>query len=109
MIVPEATPISIRSAGDEFEAVVAVSGELDAASRNAVERALHLAEDSRPARLVIDLRGLEFMDTTGISCVLRARQRAQRTGRDVRVLVRRDAQPAAVFVLCGLETIVEIV
>jgi len=102
-----AAPLSITSDGDETEVVVALAGELDAGGRDQVDRALILAEDRRPPRLVIDLRNVTFMDSAGITCVLRARARAGVSRRELRVLARRDRQPAMVFELCGLRSLVE--
>ena len=103
------SPLSIRSDGDETEVVVALAGELDAGGRDQADRALILAEDRRPPRLVIDLRDLTYIDSAGITCVLRARARAGVSRRELRVLARRGGQPAMVFELCGLRSLVETV
>jgi anti-anti-sigma factor len=61
----------------EQDAVVLVlSGELDLASAPTLERELREAEATSPRRLVIDLAGLAFMDSTGLQALLRARERA---------------------------------
>jgi len=61
----------------EADAVVMIlAGELDLASAPTLERELREAEATRPARLVIDLAGLAFMDSTGLQALLRARERA---------------------------------
>lgn len=61
----------------EADAVVlALSGELDLASAPMLERELREAEALGPSRLVIDLGGLAFMDSTGLQALLRARERA---------------------------------
>lgn len=62
---------------EESGAVVLVlSGELDLASAPMLERELREAEAASPGRLVIDLAGLAFMDSTGLQALLRARERA---------------------------------
>lgn len=61
--------------------VLAVNGELDLASSGALEEALEQADDSPSELLVLDLRKLEFMDSTGLSVLVKANQRAQNSGK----------------------------
>ena len=61
--------------------MLAVSGELDLASSSTLEDELARVGDSDSAVVIIDLSGLEFMDSTGLSVVVRAHQRAQEKGR----------------------------
>lgn len=46
-------------------AVVSLAGELDIATVHVVEKELSRIERCGPARLVLDLRRLQFMDSTG--------------------------------------------
>jgi anti-sigma B factor antagonist len=57
-------------------AVIKVSGELDLASSPALEEELERAATSDASLVVVDLRDLEFMDSTGLSVLVRAHQRA---------------------------------
>ncbi len=57
-------------------AIISVSGELDLASSPALEEELERAAASAVSLVVVDLRGLEFMDSTGLSVLVRAHQRA---------------------------------
>jgi anti-sigma B factor antagonist len=56
--------------------VLACSGELDMASAPALERELLDAESAGPARIVVDLSGVEFMDSTGLHLLLSAHKRS---------------------------------
>jgi anti-anti-sigma factor len=56
-------------------AVIAVSGELDLASGPELEAQLHDISPSDTELVVVDLRELEFMDSTGLSIIVRAHQR----------------------------------
>ncbi len=56
--------------------VIALGGELDLASAPELERELLDAEAGNPARVVIDLSDLGFMDSTGLQALLRTRERA---------------------------------
>jgi anti-anti-sigma factor len=60
--------------------VLSVRGELDLASSPALEDQLERAVAEAPSMVIIDLRELEFMDSTGLSVLIRAHQRAQEAG-----------------------------
>jgi anti-sigma B factor antagonist len=60
--------------------VIAVAGELDLASAARLEAQLDRVESPRPELVIVDLRELEFIDSTGLSVVVHAHQRAQRNG-----------------------------
>src|SRR5919197_333407 len=62
---------------------VAFSGELDISRAEEVERELERIESDGPELLVFDLRGLEFLDSTGLRLLLGADSRARREGRRV--------------------------
>ena len=77
-------------AADGFVTLV-LRGELDIASAPQVEDALSELEAGRPPVLVIDLRSLDFMDSTGLRTVVGADARAREQGR--RVAIVRGPEP----------------
>jgi anti-sigma B factor antagonist len=62
-------------------AVVAVAGELDLASSPRLEEELERVGETDAGLLILDLRDLEFMDSTGLSLLVKAHQRASDAGR----------------------------
>jgi anti-sigma B factor antagonist len=56
---------------DRDPARVRPIGELDLGTVDRVERALHALRDAGVGRVVLDLRGLTFMDSSGLSLTLR--------------------------------------
>jgi anti-sigma B factor antagonist len=74
-------------------AVIALAGELDLAAAATLEREL---EDVEAPAVVIDLRGLGFMDSSGLRALALAAQRLQRAGRRF-ALVPGAAQVMRVF------------
>lgn len=60
--------------------MLSVRGELDLASSPLLEQALERAAQDSPSLVIIDLRELDFMDSTGLSVLIRAHQRAQELG-----------------------------
>jgi anti-sigma B factor antagonist len=65
---------------DAAAVVVAVSGELDLASGPELEAELDQVSGPEIKLLVIDLRKLGFMDSTGLSILVRAHQRLAAEG-----------------------------
>lgn len=67
-------------------AMVALEGEIDLASVAVAERRIADAERDDPAELVIDVRNVTFMDSSGLRVLLAAHQRAQESGRGFALL-----------------------
>jgi anti-anti-sigma factor len=70
--------VDVRSQGDT--PILAVTGELDLASTPTLEQELERVRTKGPSLIIIDLRELEFMDSTGLSVIIRAHQRAEKGG-----------------------------
>lgn len=70
--------IDVRS--QDHATIVAVRGELDLASSPTLEEELERVAELESSLVVIDLRELEFMDSTGLSALLKANQRAEQAG-----------------------------
>ncbi len=68
--------------------VLALTGELDLASTPVLERELEAAESTGATKILIDLAGVGFMDSTGLQALLRARERAM-TVEGVELSLRR--------------------
>ncbi|MFB7908353.1 STAS domain-containing protein [Kitasatospora sp. NPDC056076] len=60
--------------------IVHLHGEVDQDQRQRLERALRRALDDRPPRLVVDLAGLSFCDSTGLNALLKTRLAANAAG-----------------------------
>jgi anti-sigma B factor antagonist len=82
-------------------AVIAVSGELDLASGPELESELSRISGPATELLVIDLRSLDFMDSTGLSILLQTHQRLTAEG-CLLGLVRGTAQVQRLFDLTGV-------
>lgn len=80
--------------------VLAVQGELDLASSSTLEEELtRLPEDT--GLVILDLRELEFMDSTGLSVLVKAHQRAEERGHRF-TLVRGRPQVQRLLTLTGV-------
>lgn len=91
--------VEVRSEGEAK--VLSVSGELDLAAASSLEEELDRALTSGSQMIVLDLGGLEFIDSTGLSVLVRAHQRAQDGGLTLG-LVNPGAQVERLLSLTGL-------
>jgi anti-anti-sigma factor len=81
--------------------VIAVSGELDLASSPALQEELDRVAASDSNMLIIDLRELDFMDSTGLSVLVRAHQRIEEQGRQL-AMVKGPQQVQRLLSLTGV-------
>ncbi|MGN9908663.1 STAS domain-containing protein [Phytohabitans sp. LJ34] len=85
---PSGLLVSAVHLGDGVRLVVA--GEVDVVSAGQFRQYLSGALDLRPASLTVDLGGVTFLDSTGLSALVYAHQRAGDEGIHFRVA---DPQP----------------
>jgi anti-sigma B factor antagonist len=83
-------------------------GELDIASAERFEEELLGAERDPATTLVLDLRGVEFIDSTGLRAVIAAHERAQAEGRRL-VIVRGAMAVERVLSLTQLDERLDLV
>lgn len=81
---------------------IAVRGELDISGVEGLERSLAEVESEQPPVLVIDLRGVTFLDSSGLRALLAADRRARRAGRRL-ALVRGPEPVQRVFEIALLD------
>ncbi len=84
------------------ELLVRLSGELDLDSFDAVDEVLSSAQSNGNGGVRIDLRGLEFIDSSGIRLLLMAFDRAQSNGHEL-CIIRGSERIQRVFALTNLD------
>ncbi|MGW6732410.1 STAS domain-containing protein [Streptomyces sp. NPDC055013] len=86
--------------------VVTARGEIDQTVQEVFSRAL--SEDDRvvPTRIVLDLGGVTFMDSSGINVLLTAHREASATHGWLRLACPRDAV-LRVLQLVGVDTLID--
>jgi anti-sigma B factor antagonist len=96
--------------GPEFDArieqragyiVLVVRGELDMDSAPPL-RALLASPDAQAATVVLDLRAVSFVDSSGLSVIVGEHQRAKSHGYRFMVSIAGARQVERLFELCGL-------
>jgi anti-sigma B factor antagonist len=87
---------------------MALKGELDLEHAYTFDEELKALEARRPSCVVIDLRELWFLDSTGLSRLLAARRRARRARRRL-ILVRGTAAVQRLLAMTVMDETFEIV
>ena len=91
------TLLSFQTTATGDTAVVTLEGELDVAGSALLEAELdRLVAESAPARIVLDLSGLDFMDSTGLRLVVLTDAKAREAGWQL-LLVRGNESVHRVF------------
>lgn len=102
MLSQHIEPFTCRASSEGDAVIVAPRGELDMATVGAVEQELRRARSRGAAKLVLDLAGLSFMDSSGLHLVARWARDASRDGFEFHV---GEGPPAVqrVFELAGMD------
>jgi anti-sigma B factor antagonist len=73
-------PFATRVEAQDDVAIMALSGELDVSTAPILREELAQVENSGTLAIVLDLRDVTFIDSSGLNEFLEARSRAQATG-----------------------------
>jgi anti-sigma B factor antagonist len=84
--VPADEVFEVRSVQVGDHLCVLVSGELDLGSADELEEAIRVAEKATGGAIVVDLTNLRFMDSMGLSVLLKAHTRSRHDGNRTRFL-----------------------
>jgi anti-sigma B factor antagonist len=82
--------------------VLAVSGEVDVATRSALQAPLDACIDAGESTLVVDLRAVTFIDSTGLAVLVAALKRCREAGGDLR-LVADSPRLLQLLAITGLD------
>jgi anti-sigma B factor antagonist len=79
---PEMVSVELSTRAGDGNVVVVLRGELDVAEAATVAASLAVVAASG-CTVIVDLEGLEFIDSSGLAALVRARQHARRAGFDL--------------------------
>jgi anti-anti-sigma factor len=99
---PNIEPLSIRDTVDAGRHTLALSGELDLGSANELEQAVREVCASG-AELVLDLREVTFMDSTGLRVLIVAGALCEENGHELRIVPGEDIQ--RILEMTGLDRV----
>jgi anti-sigma B factor antagonist len=100
-------PFSVTVERSGARTVVAVRGELDLATAPELEAAV-LTPLSEGVAVALDLRPLEFMDSTGVRVIVAAHIAAQEHATVLTVVVARGGPIARVLEISGLDAMLTV-
>ncbi len=98
--------VDVKRAGERV--VLRLDGELDLAGVPRLEEAVERALLDGAAELVLDLRGLEFVDSTGLRAILSQEERSAELGRSF-ALVRGPDQVQRLMRMTGVDEHLKII
>ena len=79
-------PFQIAVEAQRDTVTIAPKGELDLATIGQLQRELGRLIDAPPTRIVIDLRGVEFLDSTGLHALLTAHAQAHQDNWELTII-----------------------
>jgi anti-sigma B factor antagonist len=94
--------VTTRSQGDHT--VVSVLGEIDLYTAPRLQSELMNALGASPARLIVDMSGVDFCDSTGINVLLAAHRHAREHGAELQ-LAGPGSATRKVLQVTGLESV----
>jgi anti-anti-sigma factor len=100
--------LSLETREDRDTVRIAVSGELDLSSALTFDEEVRRAEERKPKTLILDLRRLRFMDSTGLRLIMSAHSRSAKRG--FRLAIVLGSEPVKrIFRLAGVSRRLDIV
>ena len=100
--MPEEMKVNAESVGKSV--VLSPQGDIDLARSPALRTALKQAQTSKPDRLVIDLGGVDYMDSSGVATLVEALQIARRSNTKM-VLCGLKDRVRSIFEIARLDTV----
>jgi anti-sigma B factor antagonist len=100
----EPAGLVVRAVRERGVLLLSLYGELDIASARVLRRRLGLARSSRAARVVVDLSGLQFLDSAGLHALAEVGQELEAGGQEL-ALLRGPRAVQQVFRLTGAEAL----
>ena len=88
-------------------ALVRVTGEFDLAAVEAVETAM-LTVEARHPLVILDLRGVSFLDSTGLRAIVSADSRSREGGSELKIVRGSEAVQKLLY-LAGLDKILPLI
>ncbi len=102
MIDGDAMDIQVDQQGNVI--VVRPQGDIDISRAPAFRVKLSEAQRQRPARLIVDLAEVPYMDSSGVATLVEAMQHARKSGTKL-VLCALQAKVLSIFEIARLDTV----
>jgi anti-sigma B factor antagonist len=100
--------LNIKSERREESLVLAPSGDIDLTGSPSLRVELRKAAGEKPIRLVIDLSGVGYMDSSGVATLVEAMQMTRKSNTKL-VLCGMQARVRSIFEIARLDSVFTIV
>jgi anti-anti-sigma factor len=94
--------LEIATSQNDGTYVIRLRGELDLSSCDGADEALRRAEETQADRILLDIDGVTFIDSSGLQVILRAKRRSDAGGQRLRI-TRGRGHVADMFRLTALD------
>jgi len=94
-------PLEIETEREGDSITIALSGEMDLSTVQRLDLAIRRAEETKVGRIVLDLSELSFLDSTGLSVLLKAGVRDRENGNRLRFIPSNHDAVQRVIALTG--------
>jgi anti-sigma B factor antagonist len=88
--------------------VLSPSGDVDLSSSKDLQQAVRQTMNKKPARVVVDLAGVPYMDSSGVATLVEAMQIARKQSTEL-VLACMQAKVRSIFEIARLDRVFTIV
>ena len=88
-------------------AILSLAGRLDAVTVHWLDQAISTQIAAGYTRLVVDLKKVDFIGSSGIKSILQGAQDTRRQGGDIR-LANAQAQVKRLLLLAGMDTVIRL-
>jgi anti-sigma B factor antagonist len=89
--------------------LITLGGEFDVVCADSFKRRFAEATEDEPKRVVMDVRNLTFIDSTGLSLLLSVNEMSRDRGFALWIVSAEDDPPGKIFRLTGTHTILPLV
>lgn len=102
--------LSVNEKATDKGQVIEVVGEVDLTTVNMLREPLLSQVSKNPSQnVVVDLRGVDFIDSAGLALLVEARKRLATDGRTLYLIIAQGRQPERVLRLVRFDTIMRLV
>ena len=95
-------PFDVHTANDET--TLTIRGSLDINTAPALSEAIDKIVATKPARVAVDLAGLDLIDSSGVAALVKLYKGVRSGGGGITILGARD-QPLAIFKLLRMDKV----
>ncbi len=99
--------LSVSTRDEAGRTIVAATGEVDVYTAPVLDEALSGVVSGGATRVVVDLSGVDFLDSTGLSVLVKALKRVRDADGSLDVVVTAE-RVAKVFRITGLDQVIPV-